>query len=517
MTVLQINDLTVRLTENSRTLIENFTFALNKGDKAAIIGEEGNGKSTLLKIIYGLGANDADHRDAGYIEYTGAVYSGGRRAGYLAQEFPAGSLNIPIADYFASDPPPDRGDLIAIASELSLDPALFFSQRTAASLSGGEKVKLRMAKLLVSRPDFLLLDEPSNDIDLPALEWLENFINKSAVPLMFVSHDETLIENTANVIIHLEQLRRKTAARHTIARTTYSRYVSERSGALERQEQLARKEKEEYEKQQERWRDIYDKVRRGQESVARRDPHGGRLLKKKMKAVKGQKRRFEREAENMTRPPDTEDAILSFFGREAGAPHGKTVLDFKLGKLTAGDRILAENIKLTARGGDKICIVGNNGAGKTTLLKLVAAELLARKDVKAAYMPQNYGEALEHDVTPVGFLAQSGDKAEVTKARLLLGSMKYTADEMENPVGELSGGQKAKLLFIKMIFDGCGALILDEPTRNFSPISNPVIRNALKEFKGVIISVSHDRKFISEVCGRIYLLGDGTLKETTVI
>ena len=169
-------------------------------------------------------------------------------------------------------------------------------------------------------------------------------------------------------------------------------------------------------------------------------------------------------------------------------------------------RILAKNIDLFVRGPEKVCIIGKNGAGKTTLLKHIAAELLARQDIRAAYMPQNYEELLNLDETPVDYLSESGDKEEITKIRTWLGSMKYTADEMSHPVRELSGGQKAKIFLLKMNLSGGNVLILDEPTRNFSPLSNPIIRQVLSDFGGAIISISHDRKYIGEVCETVYEL-----------
>ena len=167
---------------------------------------------------------------------------------------------------------------------------------------------------------------------------------------------------------------------------------------------------------------------------------------------------------------------------------------------------MAQNISWRVKGAEKVCITGQNGVGKTTLLKIIAEELLARRDIRAAYMPQDYEELLDMDKTPVEYLAQSGDREEVTRIRTYLGSMKYTAEEMEHPVAELSGGQKAKVLLLKMSMSGADVLILDEPTRNFSPLSGPVIREVLRDYKGAIISISHDRKYIKEVCDTVYRL-----------
>ena len=199
-------------------------------------------------------------------------------------------------------------------------------------------------------------------------------------------------------------------------------------------------------------------------------------------------------------------------------PAGKVILDLFLERLSVPgggeNRILAENVRLTVRGPEKVCIVGRNGAGKTTLLRRIAEELQKREDIRAAYMPQDYEELLDMSKTPVEYLCQSGEKEEITRIRTFLGSMKYTADEMNHSIGELSGGQKAKVLLLKMSLSGAEVLILDEPTRNFSPLSGPVIREVLREYGGAIISISHDRKYISEVCDSVYELTEEGLRLT---
>jgi len=225
--------------------------------------------------------------------------------------------------------------------------------------------------------------------------------------------------------------------------------------------------------------------------------------------------RFEREDENITNKPEKEDAIFFKLGnKDSVVPAGKTIIEYELSKLftTDGQRVLSENIFLKIRGPEKICITGKNGAGKTTLLHKIAENLLVRTDIKAEYMPQNYEELLQLNITPVEYLCPSGDKEESTKIRTYLGSLNYTTDEMEHSISEFSGGQKAKIFLLKMSLSGANVLILDEPTRNFSPLSSPVIRKILREFPGAIISISHDRKFIDEVCDKVYCLSEDGLK-----
>lgn len=504
--MLQIKHLTVTHQKDLRKIVENLTFSLGEHDKVAIIGEEGNGKSTLLKLIYD------SHLVDGYCEYTGDIIKSGRM-GYLAQELTADQRSLTVYEFFCNtenfyDRTPS--ELTAIARELGLSHDIFYSDQIIGTLSGGENVKLRLAALLIMRPDILLLDEPSNDLDIAALEWLERFINAADVPVIFVSHDETLLENTANVILHMEQVRRKTLPLHTVSRCGYREYIEKRHAARTHQEQMARKEQAEYQKQQEKFRQIQSRVAHEQNVISRADPHGGQMLKKKMAAVKSMERRFEREHENMTQLPETEDEIFVRFHSDITAPKGKTILDMSLDVLQNEGGILAHDIHLHVAGGEKICIVGPNGTGKTTLLRQIAALLLPRTDIRAAYMPQNYAECMDFSLTPVEFLSHTGDKDELTEIRTYLGSMRYTPDEMNHPISALSGGQKAKLYFIAMNLGRCDVLILDEPTRNFSPLSGPVIRRALRDYGGTIISVSHDRKYIDEVCGRI-IRNDGKI------
>ena len=509
--MLQVRKLHIAMKKDLRELVRDFTFALNPGDKAAIIGEEGNGKSTLLKLIYD------ENLVEGYVEWSGTIQKDGMILGYLSQELPEEDRDKTAYEFccgeeaFLDSSPKEVADA---AAKLRFPADLFYSDRKMGTFSGGEKVKLRMALLTLRRPDCYLLDEPSNDLDIETLEWLESFIRECPQPVLYISHDEMLLENTANVIIHLEQLRRKTLPRYTVARMGYRRYVEERLSKFAHQEQVAKKEREEERKRQEKLRKIEQKVQHQLDNIAYSDrDHVGKMLKKKMKSVKSMEHRFDREREDMTEFPDSEEAILVGFGPDTAVPGGKTVVDFSLPRLEAGGELLAQNIRLYVRGAEHVCIIGNNGAGKTTLLRQIANELLPRRDLKAAYMPQDYGETVDQGQTPVEFLAKSGEKEELTRVKTYLGSMKYTPEEQGHSIAELSGGQKAKLFFLKMILDGANVLVLDEPTRNFSPLSGPVIRGILRDFPGCIISVSHDRRYIGEACGTLYRMTPGGLVE----
>ena len=510
--MLQIKNLNITHKKDLRVLLQDFSCVLNDGDKAVIIGEEGEGKSTLLKWIY------TPELIEEYAEAVGERIVSGEQLAYLPQELPEEYEGKSVYEFFTEEPsfyertPKELGKL---AKDFNVPQEFFYGEQLMGTLSGGEKVKAQLMRLLLAEPTVLLLDEPSNDIDMETLEWMEKMINSWKHIILFISHDETLIENTANLVIHIEQIQRKTKTRHTFARLPYRKYLEERQNKFANQEQQALEERREKKIRDEKFRRIYQSVDYAQATISRQSPGKARLLKKKIHVLKSMEKRFEREDRNMTEMPEEESAIYFKLGdKSAAIPAGKGVIDFSLDALYAPgeERILAKDVQLLIRGSEKICIVGSNGAGKTTLLKQVAEELLKREDIHAEYMPQNYEDMLNLEMTPVDYLDTSGDKEERTRIRTYLGSLKYTADEMDHPIAQLSGGQKAKVLLLKMSLSGANVLLLDEPTRNFSPLSGPVIRRMLAEFPGAIISISHDRKYIDEVCGKVYRLTEAGLR-----
>lgn len=511
--MLNITELKLVHDKDLRVLIDGLTFTVNAGDKIVIIGEEGEGKSTLLKWIFEPGLIE------GYAHAEGGRSYPGEKLAYLPQELSAEEKARTVYDFMLLEElfsEMNPGELSRICRDVGLDPELLYSDQMMGSLSGGEKVKVQIARILTGRPSILLLDEPSNDIDIETIEWLEGFIISSRLGILFVSHDELLIERTANRVIHIEQLDHKTKPRHTVANIPYRQYAAERLHGFELQESQAKMERREQRIAEEKWRRIYQRVEHEQNTISRADPSGGRLLKKKMHAVKSQGRRLEKQAETMTEAPQYEREINLKFDYAPEIPSGKTLVDIDIPQLFIGEgqekRLLAQNIRLRLRGSEKMCITGRNGCGKTTLMKLLYRELSGKPDLKLAYMPQTYEDMMDPDMTAEEFLAREGGKEERIIIYNRLASLRFTPDDMIRRIGELSGGQKAKLMLLSLTLSGADLLLMDEPTRNFSPLSGPVIRGMLAGFGGAIISVSHDRKFIKEVPDTVYELTAQGLK-----
>lgn len=495
--MIEIKDLSIKV--NNRYLIKSLTLNLNKNDKLAIIGEEGNGKSTLLKCIIGK---------CDYAEITGTINLKNNKVGYLEQNIKEEYKNQKVYNYIFIDDIDYYNKINNFYKYLEIlnlkDNIL---DKYMNTLSGGEKIKVAILKLLLNESDVLLLDEPTNDLDIETLLWLENFINKVDIPIIYISHDETLLSKTANMILHIESLKKKTECKHTLLKIRYDEYVDLRLRIINHQTQIHNFERKDYQKKEEKLIHQKQKVEFEQNNISRGDPHGGRLLKKKMHNIKSQERKLENI--DITEKPDSEESI-NFKFEEVNIPNNKKILNLNNYNLIINNNNI--KINLEVYGNVHICIIGKNGTGKTTLIRKIYDILKDKTDIKVGYMPQNYNEVFSNYDNVLDYITDnSKNKDEITKVRMYLGNMKFTSEEMTGKINNLSGGSKAKLILMKLVLDKCNVLVLDEPTRNVSPLSNPVIRKVLKDFKGTIISVSHDRKYIEEVANKLYILTNNGL------
>ncbi len=478
---------------STRYLIKNLNLTLNRGDKCAVIGEEGNGKSTLLKSLLGV---------CDYAIVSGSINFNNCKVGYLKQNLRETEDTV-VKEYLFKDEK-DYYDKISLfyklLSELFIGEEIL--EQRISTLSGGELVKVSILKLLLEEPDILFLDEPTNDLDIESLEWLERFINNTDKPILYVSHDETLLSNTANMILHIEQLKKKMECKHTVIKSGYDEYIDYRLREIDNQTRIAKNERRELKNREDKLNRVMQSVEYQQNNISRKDPHGAKVLKMKMHSLKAQEAKLEKKI--LTDVPDPEESIYFKFA-DVTLPSSKEILNFNIKKLSTGEKVLAKNVDILVKGSEHVAIIGKNGVGKTSLMRLIYEELIKRDDIKVGYMPQNYQEIVSLYETPLDFVASTSleDKTEVRK---YLGNMKFTREEMHGKISDLSNGSIAKLFLTKFVHDKCNVLLLDEPTRNISPLSNPVIRQELNNFNGCIISITHDRKFLEAVATSIYEL-----------
>ena len=412
--MIEIKDLSISI--NDRYLVKSLSFNLNNNDKLAIIGEEGNGKSTLLKCILGI---------CDYANISGIINLNNNRIGYLAQTV---TSDKKVFDYLFSNQDDYYNKVNSLYKYLDLiniNDSIF--NQIFNTLSGGEKVKVNILKLLLEDYDILFLDEPTNDLDIETLEWLEDFINKCSKPIIYISHDETLLSNTANMILHLEQIKNKSDCRHTIMKIDYDTYVENRINSINKQTQVARSEKREFKKKEDKLKQVMNIVHHRQNTISRSDPFGAAILKRKMKSLKVQERRLNNK--ELTEMPDVEEGI-NFFFEDVFIPNTKVILDLKLDTLSIDDKVLSKDINLNIIGNKKICIIGRNGCGKSTLIKEIYNILKEREDISVGYMPQNYDDILDNYEYVLDFICDTKDKDTITKVRMNLGNMKFTKEEM---------------------------------------------------------------------------------------
>ncbi len=514
--MLEIRNLNIQVTKDDHELVNDLSFVLNKNDKYALIGLEGNGKSTLLKAIY-------DKALIPYTTITGTIDFSNYKIGYLPQSITENWSNTTVYDYLLqkkSDSTIEQEDylklnkLSKVLGRIGFNLDLLSDTKLISEYSGGEIVKLGIAKILLDEPDILLLDEPTNDLDLETILFLEDFITNQELPILFISHDEALLKNTANGIIHLTQTHKKTKAITYVSKTSYNDYKSSRIRSLDSDEMIARKQRSDYKIKMRKYNQVFSRVEHLQNQAVR-NPTGGRLLKKKMKSLKSTSKRLEKEKEKFIDIPEREEAIDLYFDKNVSIPSGKTVFNINIKPLEIDNRILSNKIELLIKGNKKIAIIGMNGSGKTTLMKIIYEQNVSREDISIGYMSQNYEDIFIKDETALEFLQKDPDKKRETIIRKMMGSLHFAREEMISPIISLSGGQKAKLLFLKMVIDKNNVLLLDEPTRNLSPLSSPVIYNLLLNFKGSIICITHDRTFIENVFDEVYILDIEGLKLLT--
>ncbi len=501
--MININHLTIIQNKDLRDLVSDLNMSIQDGENVAIIGEEGNGKSTLLKILMGEALSD--------FTIKGDIQSDYQSLAYIPQKLPEYLKNRTLHDYFFLDPADlDYSALYRLAEELHFDSNRFASDQKIGSLSGGESLKIQLIHELAKPFEILFLDEPSNDLDLETVDWLKNQIRKIRQTVIFISHDEDFLSQTADTIVHLRLVKHRKEAETLVEHLDYDRYSEQRKVHFARQSQQAANDQRAYDKTMKKHRRVKQNVETALRTT--KDSTAGRLLAKKMKNVLSQEKRFEKIAQSMTQKPLEEEEIRLFFSDIQPLPSSKVLIQLEKENLSIGERILSQGLQLTVRGQEKIGIIGPNGVGKSTLLAKLQQLLSAKREISLGYMPQDYHKKLQLYLSPIAYLSKTGEKEELQKIQSHLASLNFSYPEMQYQIRSLSGGQQGKLLLLDLVLCKPNFLLLDEPTRNFSPTSQPEIRKLFATYTGGIITVSHDRRFLKEVCSIIYHLTERGLE-----
>jgi ATPase subunit of ABC transporter with duplicated ATPase domains len=535
--MLFVNDVYKAYGDN--VVLDKVTFIVNPGERVGLVGPNGCGKTTLLKIIVGQEMPDRGSvswqppdLQIGYLEQAltyaeGATVGGAMRAGLDATEDEVQELTgrmahasgeelerLMAAYAAALDRLEARGgygvgaQIDAVLSGLGLDQ---IDQETPVEiLSGGQKTRLGLARLLLQAPRLLLLDEPTNHLDIEALEWLEGFLAAYEGAVLIVSHDRTFLDRTVNAILDLDPL--------THAITPYPGNYSAYIQAKEREREQTWAS---YKDQQERIA-RYRRAITGFETYARGIERGTinfaprKIAKGIARKAVVQKRRLERMIESeeyLEKPRQTWQMKLDFVETP---PSSQDVVVLEEVGMGFGELDLFDHVSLTLRAGERVVLTGPNGSGKTTLLRIIMGQLEPLRgqvrlgpSVQVGYYSQEQ-EGLDDESDPfteIRRVAPLGD----TEARNFLHYFLFSGDDVFVPIGALSYGERARLALAKLVAAGCNLLILDEPINHLDIPSREEFEQGLSRFEGAVLAVVHDRYFIERFATRLWAVHGGTI------
>ena len=363
--------------------------------------------------------------------------------------------------------------------------------RPTSEFSGGWRMRIELAKLLLRRPDVLLLDEPTNHLDIESIQWLENFIATRANAVILVSHDRAFIDNTTFRTIEIE------LGQIYDYKVKYSDYVELRK---ERREQQLRA----FENQQKKLADTEAFIER--------------FRYKATKSVQVQSRIKQLEKVERIEVDDVDTAMLSLKFPPAPRSGSYPVIAEEVSK-SYGDHLIFEHVTLTINRGDKVAFVGKNGEGKSTLVKCIMdqidyeGKLQLGHNVKIGYFAQNQAQMLDDKLTVFDTIDYVAEGDIRTKIRDILGAFMFGGEASDKKVKVLSGGERSRLAMIRLLLEPVNLLILDEPTNHLDMRSKDVLKDALKEFDGTVIVVSHDREFLDGLVDKVYEFGNQRVVE----
>jgi len=521
--MISINNLSVEF--SAKSLFDNINYVINRKDRIALVGKNGAGKSTMLKIIAGL-----QRPTSGTVSVPQDI-----TIGYLPQHMTISDTSTVVeevrtafshidmmrsrlddvnrqllasTDYESReyqnliDSMTTLTEQLAIAGsencEAEIEKTLIglgFGRedfnRPTAEFSGGWRMRIELAKLLLRRPDVLLLDEPTNHLDIESIQWLENFLVTKANAVVLVSHDRAFIDNVTNRTIEIS------LGKIYDYQVNYSKYVVLRQERLEQQMRA-------YQNQQKQIQDTEDFIER--------------FRYKATKSVQVQSRIKQLAKIERIEVDEVDTSHLNLRFPDAPRSGDYPVIADGVGK-SYGDHVVFTGATFTIKRGEKVAFVGKNGEGKSTLVKCIMGEipfdgtLKIGHNVKIGYFAQNQAQLLDGELTVFDTIDRVAVGDIRTKIRDILGAFMFGGEASDKKVKVLSGGEKTRLAMIRLLLEPVNLLILDEPTNHLDMKTKDILKQAIKDFNGTVIVVSHDREFLDGLVEKVYEFGGGHVRE----
>lgn len=506
-------------------LFDDITYVINKKDRIALVGKNGAGKSTMLKIIAGLQqptsgtVNIPKDMTIGYLPQQMQISDSRTVMKEAEQAFAhifelqsrIDRMNRELSNRTDYDSQ-DYHDLIERVTDaneqLTMIGAANYQaeiektlmglgfvredfDRPTSEFSGGWRMRIELAKLLLQRPDVLLLDEPTNHLDIESIQWLENFLATRANAVVLVSHDRAFIDAVTTRTIEIS------LGRIYDYKVNYSKYVQLRAERLEQQQRA-------FENQQKQIQDTEAFIER--------------FRYKATKAVQVQSRIKQLEKIDRIEVDEVDTSRLNLKFPPAPRSGDFPVIAQGVGK-TYGNHVVFANADFTIRRGEKVAFVGKNGEGKSTLVKCIMGEidydgtLKIGHNVKIGYFAQNQAQLLDENLTIFDTIDRVAVGDIRTKIRDILGAFMFGGEASDKKVKVLSGGEKTRLAMIRLLLEPVNLLILDEPTNHLDMKTKDILKQAIKDFNGTVIVVSHDREFLDGLVDKVYEFGNKRIKE----
>jgi ATP-binding cassette subfamily F protein 3 len=458
---------------STKVLFNGADAHLRPQSRVGLVGPNGTGKTTLFKMILG-----DESPDKGTIRKRPRL-----RIGYLPQELETISGKTAL-DAAHRDQYPEH-EAKRILSGLGFSEADF--ARPVENLSGGYRMRVALAHLLLSDPDVLMLDEPTNHLDKPTQHWFESFLLDSKLTLLVISHDTAFLDR---ITTHIWELRDKTIQEYRGNYTKFRELRAERDAQLQAAASRQAKEVARVQQFVDRFRYQANKARQVQSRIKQLE---------KVKLIELQR-----------------DAKRVKFRFPLPSTSGRHVLDLAGVSKRYGEKVVYTSLDFSVERGQRVALVGENGAGKSTLLKMLAGVLAPDKGTRTVghgaslhYFAQHQAESLNPEHTILESLAEASSTAEMNFLRGLAGAFLFSGPDQKKPIKALSGGERNRVALARMLVEPANTLLLDEPTNHLDPASVDVLTDALTDFPGTMVFISHDPTFLTRIATRVVEIEDG--------